>query len=84
MTWNVAQYPITELPTSFVEAPEGLRSDDAVDGDSALLLKRTNRTIKIFVESIRTIGAQPELGQARPNLVDGWTRISSAYGDDSS
>jgi hypothetical protein len=45
------QNPVTELPACLFQMPEGLYADDAVDGQSALLLKCANRFIDGIIEN---------------------------------
>lgn len=47
---NIGQHAITELPPGFIESAEGIRTNDAVDGDTAFLLESTNSSIEFVVE----------------------------------
>ena len=47
---EVGQDPVAEPPARFVEAPEGQRADDAVDGQAALLLEGAYGELDASVE----------------------------------
>ena len=65
---DVGEHAVAELPARLLEAPEGVRPDDPVDGDPALLLEGAHGTIELVVEVERITGgdvaAQRQVGQA--------------------
>ena len=80
VTGHVGEHAVTELPSRLVQPPEGVRADDAVDGDAALLLERTHGTVELVIELLRVgdvLTAQAERGKARPHLGDGRADVTS-------
>jgi hypothetical protein len=72
----MGQQPVTEVPARLVEDPVGLRSDDAVDGQSPLLLEGPDRPVHLRVEDhlarrrTAAVGQQAERGQQSADVGD--------------
>jgi len=47
---HVGQHAVTQLPAGFIQSTESVGSDDAVDGDAALLLEGADRSIEVVIE----------------------------------
>ena len=64
---DVRQHPVAQLPPGLLEAPEGLRPHDAVDGDATLLLERANGPVELVVEeggiARADVAAQAQVGE---------------------
>ena len=78
---HVGEYTITEMPARLIEMSIGVRADDAVDADTALLLKGAHGPVEIVIKDLRVwylIAVEAELGQAGANLGDGNADIAPA------
>ncbi len=66
------QDAVAELPARLLETAEGVRPDDPVDRDAALLLEGAHGTVELVVEERRRVGgdvaAEGQLSQARAHL----------------
>ena len=73
---------VAQLPARLVELAHGLRTDEAVDGETAFLLERTNRAIDLFVEGVGRAGPveQAQTREPCPEFDDLRTAIPEAHG----
>ncbi len=85
---HVGQDPVSESPPRLVQRVVGLRADDAVDGDAALLLELPDRAVSRVVElrggrlreRVEAGLEQAEHGELGPHLGNCWSGVAAAVG----
>ena len=82
MTGCEEQRAVTKLPTRFFEMSLGLRADDTIDCQSALLLEGADRSIQLVIEDVCALGVaeQSQSIEARAEICDLRTAVTKAQG----